>query len=146
MPKIKDDVTRFTFRMPREIDKDLTHRAMCDKVTKSELCLSYIRKELYKDVDIENAQLGALQELLTMNHRIEKKLDTFSNLFIYYLKYFFATHAKEIDKKVVGNIDELMEKGETNKDIFIKNFKAKNVHMTSLIESLLADYISQDTK
>lgn len=144
MPRDKKDITRFTFRLPRGIDQDLSKRAAFENLSKSELCLNYIRNELYKDVNIENAQLGALQELLTLSHKLEKKLDVFSNIFIYYLKYFFATHAKELDKDIVGNINELMEKGEINKDIFIKNFKTKNNHMTSLIESLLADFIAQD--
>lgn len=145
MAKIDNTQTqRLCIRIPLQLYQDIKTKTALEQTTVTDYVSKAIRNEVYKDVNITNAQLGALQEIISMNKNLDRKLDLFSNLFIYYIKSFFATHKTELDNPAKQN-EDLFRYGEGWKNKFIKNFKIENKNVQSILESVLADYLIEES-
>lgn len=133
------------FRIPMQLKKDIDGKAKSENLNNTEFIVKALNNEVYKDINIHNAELGTLQEILRIEKNIERKIDVFSNIFIYFLKYFFAIHTKELEDKNVHNLNDLFDKGEVRKNTFIKNFRKENKNVVSILETVLADYITEES-
>lgn len=149
-----------TFKCDDNFYKEVYARAELDRSTVTELIKKSITEYLYKDVNIQNELLGALEQTQSNIKTVKDEFSLFYSLFVYYLKYYFALSRKELDtwrtQEDIGKDTKLLsenskyifkqnlEKGEETKEKFLNAFKKQSPRMRNLIDVLMAGCLEEE--
>lgn len=142
---IREMEERFNIRISKDLKAQIDAKAMSLKITPSELARIAITNFIYKDVNISNELLGTLSGLQNDLEGIRRRIELHSNVFIYYLRFFFAFEGNELDKVPKEIRKQFFAKGEKRRDDFIRLFRQQNVNHVNIFELLLGEYLAEPT-
>lgn len=141
--KQKDLEENFHMRLNKELKKKIEAKAASEGMSLSEAVRSSLNDYLHKDVNINNEILGHLTSLETEIEQLTRRQELHSNVFIYFLRFFFAFSGKEIEQVPKEMRKQFFDKGEKRRDDFIKLFKSQVSNHTNIFEMMLGDLITE---
>ncbi|MCQ2596554.1 MAG: hypothetical protein MJ181_01790 [Treponema sp.] len=148
-----------TFRCNETFYKELEVRANLDSCTISDLIKKAVIEYLKKDLNIQNELLGTITQNNSSLKKIMNENKMYHSIFIFYLKYFFATTQSVFDswripedkgKPIADSSNaskkiykDQLEKGQYAVDRFIEQFQKENPQVRNLIDILIANCIEE---
>ena len=139
----KDLKHRFDLRLSKDLLTQIEAKALSLGVTPSELARTALNEYIHKDVNINNEVLGTLSILENEIEGIRRRVELQSNVFIYFLRFFFAFSGSEIEKVPREARKQFFEKGEKRRDDFIKLFKQQTANKVNIFELMLGEYLTE---
>lgn len=138
------ELTQLSIRVDRNTWNAIIEKTLIKKCTKTDYVIEAIKNDLTKDVNLENQQLGMLNEIYTSIKNNTRKLDIFSSLFLYFIKFFFAIHNENL--KLMEDKNDIFKEAEKARESFLKFYKLENKRTLTVVDALLNDFIIQDKK
>lgn len=132
----------FNMRITDDLRKKIEAKARSEGISLSEAVRTALTDYLHRDVNIYNGILGTLSSLEKDMERLQRQLELHSNLFVYYLRFFFAFEGKEIEGIPKDSRKQFFDKGERRRDDFIKLFKQQNANHVNIFEMMMSDLMT----
>ena len=133
---------RFDLRINKDLADQIEAKAISLGVTPSELARTALSEYIHKDVNISNEVLGTLSILENEIEGVRRRVELQSNVFIYFLRFFFAFSGKDIEQVPKEMRKQFFEKGEKRRDDFIKLFRQQTANKVNIFELMLGEYLT----
>jgi|GEM_PF-6839460 len=138
-----ENKAKFSIKLDEHLLLEIKNKALLEGCNPSELIRSAITEYLTRDINIHSQELGAIESLRSDIKSIDKKLDLFSSLWIYWLRFYFC-YVPQFKPQSQEAEDTFFAKGEKMKEDMLSNFKKSFKNSPRLIEILLADYLVKE--
>ena len=147
-----------TFRCNDPLYKELENRANIDSCTITDLIKKAVVEYLRKDLNIQNELLGTLTQNNVSLKKIMNENKMYHSVFMFFLKYFFASTQDIFDSWRVPEeknlpiadapkswklYKEKLDKGKTGVENFVEAFQVENPQIRNLIDVLIANCIEE---
>lgn len=144
--KEKDLGRNFHMRINDDLRRKIEAKALNSGITLSEAVRVALNDFLHKDININTEILGTLSSIEKEIEYLQRQLELHSNLFVYFLRFFFAFSGKEIESIPKDARKQFFDKGEKRRDDFIRLFKQQNISHVNIFEMMMNDLVAGDTK
>lgn len=132
-----------TFQVDEVLNNQLKHKAMLENTSVSNIIRTSVNEYINKDVNIQTNLFASCEAIRQKIKKTEDKLDLFTNLFIYWLEYYFA-YTKSFGEMDDSEKQTMLESGRKRQEALITRFKKQMKDKKKLFETLICDYINQD--
>jgi hypothetical protein len=142
MSKSKENNARIGMRINEAILKQIQACAAVENCSATDLITRAITEYINKDTLIQPQIFGAIEALRGDIKFIDKKVELFSNLWVYWLQFYFA-----FTPSYSGNPEEakaFIESSKRRRTAMLDSFRKDMKTQPKLIEMLLADYLAED--
>ncbi len=133
----------FHMRLGKELKANLEAKALTMNLSLSEIVRVALNDYLHRDINISTEVLGMLSELEKSLERLRRGQELQSNIFIYFLRFFFAFSGKDIEAVPKEMRKQFFDKGEKRRDDFIRLFKQQTENRVNMLDLLLSEYVAQ---
>lgn len=132
----------FTIRVDNDLRKVVDIKAAQLHLSCGELIRRALKEYLYKDSNISNELLSSVQGLKKDLESQKRRLELHSNMFLYYLRFFFAFN-EDIIKDIPNEMrKQFFDRGERRRDDFINLFRNQKISRTNYLELLLGEFLA----
>lgn len=132
----------FTIRVDNDLRKVVDIKAAQLHLSCGELIRRALKEYLYKDSNISNELLSSVQGLKKDLESQKRRLELHSNMFLYYLRFFFAFN-EDVIKDIPNEMrKQFFDRGERRRDDFINLFRNQKISRTNYLELLLGEFLA----
>lgn len=132
----------FTIRVDNDLRKVVDIKAAQMHLSCGELIRRALKEYLYKDSNISNELLSSVQGLKKDLESQKRRLELHSNMFLYYLRFFFAFN-EDVIKDIPNEMrKQFFDRGERRRDDFINLFRNQKISRTNYLELLLGEFLA----
>ncbi len=142
LPKEMD--VHYSMRISADLKNQIEAKAVSLGVKPAEVIRSALTEYVQKDVSITNEVLGFLSGIQKDVERLQRRFELHSNVFIFFLRFFFAFEGKELENIPKENRKQFFDKGERRRNDFIRLFKQQTSNKVNVFEMLLADCLGEE--
>lgn len=135
---------KLSIRFKSELYEEIKARCAAKHTTESEFIRSCVEKQLGSDLEIQNELVSTIGNFRSELFGVKREIKIFSNLFVYWLKYYFTLSGADFDALPDGGAKTLaFGKGEARRNKFIEMYKLENKEYKALFEQIFADFMTE---
>lgn len=132
-----------TFQVDEILNEQLKHKAVLENTSVSNIIRTSVNEYINKDTNIQTNLFGSCEAIRQNIKKTEDKIDIFTNLFLYWLEYYFA-YTKSFGEMEDSEKQAMLESGRKRQEALLARFKKQTKEKKKLFETLVCDYINQD--